>query len=117
MNQAREPFNSSLLVAELASQLGLVGSLLINDRSDEINNGIKLMTVRPRQKRRDIILQTSSRRKIVCHKTSLPQGYNLSLLVHFQYVSIIQVQHHIESDECSLTKKSLMQIGERRFQA
>lgn len=49
MKQAREALYGSLLIAKLARQLRLIGGLMFNDRSDEINNRFELMTVRPRQ--------------------------------------------------------------------
>ena len=90
VKQAREAFNGGLLIAKPACQCGLVGGLFFNDRGDEINYRLQLMTVRPRQKRGDIISQTSSRRFFVCHKTNFPQVNNLLLLVYLQYVFILQ---------------------------
>src|SRR2546427_10944147 len=71
----------------MVCHLGLTGRLLLNDRRDEVTDRFELMTVCPRQHKRDIIAQTSRLRVLRCHTQRLSQELSPWLLVTSENVS------------------------------
>src|SRR5712691_5032117 len=71
----------------MVCQLGLTGRLLLNERRDEVTDRFELMTMCPRQHKRDIIAQTSRLRVLRCHTPRLSQELSPWLLVTSENVS------------------------------
>src|SRR5712671_6291214 len=77
----------------MVCQLGLTGRLLLNECRDEVTDRFELMTMCPRQHKRDIIAQTSRLRVLRCHTPRLSQELSPWLLVTSENVSRHQGFH------------------------
>src|SRR6266446_8363700 len=71
MQQARQAFDCRLLIAQAASQLGLVPGLFLNNRAHKGRNPFELVAMCPGEHIRDILGKASSPRVLGCHKPRL----------------------------------------------
>jgi hypothetical protein len=90
MEQARQAFAGSFLVAKASGQLSLTATLTFDDGGDKALKGFTLVTMCPRQHKRDILAQTSSSGVLMFHNPRLAQRRKPWLLVTLQNVSRLQ---------------------------
>src|SRR5437762_8595985 len=88
-------------------QLCMRGIMLLNERRDEVIDRFELMTVCPRQHKRDIIAQTSRLRVVRCHTQRFSQELSPGLLVTSENVS----RHQLFGDIYEQLLRDLQSAG------
>src|SRR6266851_9018604 len=94
-------------MAKMVCQLGLTGRLLLNECRDEVTDRFALMTMCPRQHKRDIIAQTSRLRVLRCHTPRLSQELSPWLLVTSENVSRHQVMDRAQTTSYAFDDRNI----------